>query len=55
METLSTQEIDQVGGGISIAEGAGATIALMGLAAASPFVIGAGCAALLAYGAMSLL
>lgn len=56
MEILNQQEVEQVSGGrISIAEGVGATIALMSLCAASPVVITVGGLALLGYGALSLL
>jgi hypothetical protein len=54
MQSLSQQEIEQISGGkISVSEAAAATIGLMALAVGSPFVIGAGAVALVAYAWMS--
>lgn len=50
METLTQQEVERVSGAkLTVGEAAGATLALMALGAASPFVIGAGAVALVAY------
>lgn len=50
MEILNQQEVEQVSGArISVSQAVGATLSLMALGAASPFVIGAGAVALIAY------
>lgn len=48
MQVLSTQEVEQVSGGVNRAA-VGATLALMGMAAASPIVIGVGGVALICH------
>ena len=52
MKPLDASEIEQVSGGLSAMEGAALTVGLMALAATSPFVIGAGCVALIGYALM---
>ncbi len=49
MQELNLEEIEQVNGGISFKAAATVTLALMAFAAASPIVIGVGCAAIVGH------
>jgi hypothetical protein len=46
MQELKMEEIEQVGGAVSVSTAAKMTIGLMALAIGSPVVVGVGCASL---------